>query len=335
MAASPDRRGRLQARPQPEAPDPAAEVRSSRGAHVLAVVTVGATLFLMYVGGVVTNTGSALAVPDWPTTYGHNMFTYPWSQMVGGIFYEHSHRLLGSLVGMLTVALALWIALGDPRRWMRWLGLAAVIAVIVQGILGGLRVVLLEHGFALIHACLAHAFLSLMVALAVFTSKGWQEGAHAPLAAGSRLPQRAVVTAAVLYLQIVFGALLTHAGTPFDVHLIGAGLAAVAVVVLAGTTLSESPEPAWLRRPALLLLGLLTLQFALGTGAYLARFTAMREIAAPLTVLFLPTTHRIVGALMLATSVVIALRALRLGAAAGADRRAGLATATRKGRVPA
>jgi len=284
------------------------------GPHRLAVATTGVTMLLIYVGGVVTNTGSAMAVPDWPTTFGYNMFTYPWSQMVGGIFYEHSHRLLGSVVGMLTVSLALWIGLADSRRWMRRLGLLAVIAVIVQGILGGLRVLLIDHGFALIHACLAHAFLSLTVALAVFTSGGWQACNESPLASGSRLPARALITVALLYLQIVFGALLQHAGASFDVHLIGAGLAAIAVVVLAGTTLSEAPECAWLRRPVLLLLALLTVQFALGIGAYLARFTDMQEGAAPLTLLLLPTTHRIAGAAMLATSVVVALRGLRLSA---------------------
>lgn len=313
-----------------------APARHLVGPHRLALATAGVTMLLIFVGGVVTNTGSALAVPDWPTTFGHNMFTYPWERMVGGIFYEHSHRLLGSLVGMLTVALALWIALADPRRWMRRLGLLAVVAVIVQGILGGLRVVLLEHGFALIHACLAHAFLSLIVALAVFTSAGWQQRIPSPLAAGSSLPTRALVTAALLYLQIVFGALLQHAGASFDVHLIGAGLASIAVVVLAGTTLSETPENDWLRRPVLLLLGLLMLQFALGIGAYLGRFTEMQQAASPLTLLILPTTHRIAGAAMLATSVVIALRALRLAGALTSDfaiELDGLRTAGQKGRA--
>jgi cytochrome c oxidase assembly protein subunit 15 len=313
-------------------------MRSSRqlvGPHRLAVATAGVTMLLIFVGGVVTNTGSALAVPDWPTTFGYNMFTYPWSQMVGGIFYEHSHRLLGSAVGMLTVSLALWIALVDRRLWMRRLGLLAVAAVIVQGILGGLRVVLLDHGFALMHACLAHAFLSLVVALAVFTSPGWQQTGDS-LAADSRLPARALITAALLYLQIVFGALLQHAGISFDVHLIGAGLAAIAVVVLAGTTLSDGPDHVGLRRPAMALLAFLMLQFALGIGAYLARFTDMKTAASSLTLLALPTAHRLVGAAMLATSVVMALRALRLsgsfsaGLAADVD---SLATSGEKGRA--
>jgi cytochrome c oxidase assembly protein subunit 15 len=305
---------------------------SASGIHRLAMATVGATLLLMFVGGVVTNTGSALAVPDWPTTFGHNMFTYPWSGMVGGVLYEHSHRLLGSLVGILTVSLALWLALADPRKWMRWLGLIAVVAVVVQGILGGMRVLMLESGFALVHACLAHAFLSLMVALAVLTSSTWTHAEALSGAANSRLATRAIITAALLYLQIVLGAMLMHAGMSIEIHLAGAALAALGVVVLAGTVLSERSEIVWIRRPTLLLLGLLTLQFVLGTGAYLARFTGL-DGASAVVVLALPITHRIVGAVMLVTAVVIALRALRLSAMPMA-RRMPLAAA-QKGGVPA
>jgi hypothetical protein len=118
-------------------------------ARRLAFVTGVATLLLILAGGLVTNTGAALAVPDWPTTFGYTMFTYPWSAMVGGIFYEHSHRLLGSLVGLLTLALAaaLWPAGGRLRA----LGLVAVAVVVLQGILGGLRVVLVEFRLAVLH----------------------------------------------------------------------------------------------------------------------------------------------------------------------------------------
>src|SRR6185436_4670006 len=109
-------------------------------AQCVALATLAATAVLIVLGGLVTNTGAALAVPDWPSTFGHNMFLFPWSRMVGGVFYEHSHRLLGALVGMLTLALAavLW-----PRGGrLRALGIVAVVAVIAQGVVGGLRVVL-------------------------------------------------------------------------------------------------------------------------------------------------------------------------------------------------
>jgi cytochrome c oxidase assembly protein subunit 15 len=172
-----------------------------RRAHRLAVLTAAATCVLIVFGGLVTNTGAALAVPDWPTTFGHNMFLFPWSQMVGGVFYEHSHRLLGSLVGLLTLALAavLW-----PRGGrLRALGIAAVVAVIAQGVIGGLRVVLLTDGLAMVHGPLAtRAFFALIVAIALITS----ERMGRPVARARRATRGLTLAAALLvYLQIVFG----------------------------------------------------------------------------------------------------------------------------------
>src|SRR5262245_65987034 len=106
-------------------------------AHRLALATLAGTAVLIVLGGLVTNTGAALAVPDWPTTFGHNMFLFPWSRMVGGVFYEHSHRLLGALVGLLTLGLAAGLWLGEPRRWVRGLGLLAVTLVLTWGVFGG------------------------------------------------------------------------------------------------------------------------------------------------------------------------------------------------------
>src|SRR5687767_3511012 len=110
-------------------------------AHRLALVTVAATFVLILFGGLVTNTGAALAVPDWPSTFGHNMFLFPWSGMIGGVFYEHSHRLIGAVVGLLTLALA--AALWPRGGRLRMLGLIALGVVIAQGVIGGLRVILL------------------------------------------------------------------------------------------------------------------------------------------------------------------------------------------------
>src|SRR6186713_3191317 len=98
------------------------------------------TVLLIAAGGMVTSTDSGLSVPDWPTTYGWNMFTFPPSKWVGGIFYEHGHRLIASTVGFLTILLALWLWFGETRRWVRWLGVTALAAVIVQGVLGGITV---------------------------------------------------------------------------------------------------------------------------------------------------------------------------------------------------
>ncbi len=194
--------------------------------HRFAVLTAIATLGLVGIGGLVTSHGAGMAVPDWPNTYGYNLFFFPFSQWVGGIFYEHTHRLVASGVGLLTVVLALWlygrsarpcmrwgglmlllaagatvaaaphrwtdalvlgltglVSLGAswlwPRceaspRWLRRLGLAAFFAVVLQGVLGGLRVVLFKDALGIFHATLAQLFFVLTCAIALFTSRWWQ-----------------------------------------------------------------------------------------------------------------------------------------------------------------
>src|SRR5437867_1922586 len=136
--------------------------------------TAFATLLLICSGGMVTSKGVGLAVPDWPTTFGYNMFLFPASKWIGGIFFEHTHRLIASTVGFLTIILAAWLWLVDPRRWVRILGLAAIGAVILQGVLGGLRVTMLKDEIGIFHACLAQAFFALIVVIALVTSRSWQ-----------------------------------------------------------------------------------------------------------------------------------------------------------------
>jgi cytochrome c oxidase assembly protein subunit 15 len=278
--------------------------------HRLALLTAVATFPLLFVGGLVTSTGAGLAVPDWPTTFGYNMFLYPWSQMVGGIFYEHVHRLIGSAVGILTVTCAALLWLREDRRWMRALGVAAVVAVVGQGILGGLRVVLLEHGLAIIHGCVAQAFFALMLSIAVCTSSWWRIAPQVqpPPDAGLRLI--ALCTTGLMYLQVIFGALLTHRGR-LDAHLLCAGLVVIAVALLSARVGLYHSDPA-LRRPALLLAVLLGIQLSLGLGTYIWRFTQMSQSMSATFGLALQTTHRVTGAALLGTSVVLALRILRL-----------------------
>src|SRR6059036_443826 len=122
----------------------------------------------------VTSKGVGLAVPDWPTTFGYNMFLFPVSKWIGGVFFEHTHRLIASTVGMLTIILAVWLWFAEWRRWVRMLGLAAVGAVIVQGILGGLRVTMLKDQIGIFHACVAQAFLALLVFIALMTTNFWR-----------------------------------------------------------------------------------------------------------------------------------------------------------------
>jgi cytochrome c oxidase assembly protein subunit 15 len=149
----------------------------NRSLHLFAVVTAAATFLLIFVGGLVTSTGSGLSVPDWPTTYGQNMFTYPIDQWVGGIKYEHGHRLFASLVGFLTVILTVWVMLKEERKWVRWLTYFSLAAVIIQGILGGLTVLfLLPTAISVSHGMLAQSFFCVISTIALVTSRWWREG---------------------------------------------------------------------------------------------------------------------------------------------------------------
>jgi heme a synthase len=309
--------------------------RPLRWAHRLAVVTAGATLALIVAGGLVTNTGAALAVPDWPTTFGHSMFLYPWSRMVGGVFYEHSHRLLGALVGFMTLGLGATLWLTGRPAWLRGLGLLAVVLVSLQGLLGGLRVLWLRDVLAIVHGCLAQGFFALVVTLAVVTAPSWWAAARPSPTAdpGRDLAWLGVAATAGLYLQIVLGALTTHAGW-VSLHLAGALPAAVLAGAAAFRVLSRPESPPALAGPARALGALLALQIALGLGAYLARFTGVALPGGGLTGLALPVVHRLTGALLLGAAIALTLGAWRLRGLLAAEP-AGTVTTLGARRVPA
>ncbi len=280
-----------------------------------ALVNAISTLVLIFVGGLVTNTGAGLAVPDWPTTFGHNMFLFPWSQMVGGVFYEHGHRLIGSIVGLLTLALAIMLWVSRSARLPRWLGVVAVGAVIIQGILGGLRVILIETGseLAVIHSLLAQAFFALIVGLVVLTSREWEDGPGRIGVAGiGAVSKLCLLTTGCVYLQIFLGGLLTHIGDWVIAHLLGAAVVGIHVWWIVVRILRLQGNRMKLMKPAMLLIGLLTLQLLLGLGSYVNRFTSLEIPYAVFSRLALPTTHRITGALILAVCTVLTLRASRL-----------------------
>jgi cytochrome c oxidase assembly protein subunit 15 len=243
------------------------------------------------------------------------MFLFPWSRMVGGVFYEHSHRLLGALVGLLTLGLAGALWLREPRRWVRGLGLLAVALVGAQGLLGGLRVLWLRDTLAIFHGCLAQAFFALVVALAVVTSRAWLAPAAGRVRAEGTW-RLALAAAAAIYGQIVLGALTTHAGW-VNLHLAGSAVAIVLATTLAGRLLTlPGGEPA-LARLAALLAALVVLQIALGLGAYVARFTGLAVPGGAAMTLALPVTHRVMASLLLGLAVALALRTGRQRAAGG------------------
>ena len=190
---------------------PAADLRPATSVwhHRYATLVAACTVILIAAGASVTSTDSGLAVPDWPTTYGWNMFTFPLSRMVGGIRFEHTHRLIASTVGFMTIILAVWTWRVESRRWVRWLGVACLGAVVLQGVLGGITVLFfLPPAVSIGHAGLAQVFFCLTLTLALVTSQGWRS---APTAVDDQMLRRvATVTTALIYTQILIGATMRH-----------------------------------------------------------------------------------------------------------------------------
>ena len=186
--------------------------------HWYAVFVAASVLILICSGGLVTSHGAGMAVPDWPNSFGYNMFLFPLSHWVGGVFFEHTHRLIASGVGLLTVALCLLTLRVEDRIWVKWLSGVAVLAVIIQGVLGGLRVT--EHNavLGLFHGCLAQAFFCLVATIALVTSRFWHR--MEPVA-----DQRAVRTlrfwtitvSGMLFIQLALGASMRHSHTGLSI----------------------------------------------------------------------------------------------------------------------
>ena len=191
--------------------------RMTRSTHGLwlnrfAIFTAAATLVLIGIGGLVTSHEAGLAVPDWPTSYGYNMFLFPPSYWAGGIFYEHTHRLVASFVGLLTTVLAVWLWMKEPRRWVRWLGVGAFFGVVLQGVLGGLRVTLLQNSLGFVHATIAHLFLLCVSMIALVTSSTWREMAEngTRINITSALRSLFVCGTLLIFLQLILGASMRH-----------------------------------------------------------------------------------------------------------------------------
>ena len=178
--------------------------------HRFAWFTAAATLLLICSGGMVTSKEAGLAVPDWPTTFGYNMFLFPISKWVGGILFEHTHRLLGSTVGFLTIILAIWLWRSNAERWVKTLGRVSLGAVILQGILGGLRVRLLAAQIGIFHACLAQAFLGMLVIIALASSPLWRRISRFAAPPSRLLATFAIIISSLIYAQLALGATMRH-----------------------------------------------------------------------------------------------------------------------------
>jgi cytochrome c oxidase assembly protein subunit 15 len=302
-------------KPDEAALEPGLRARRSyhRSPHALAVLAAVFTLPLLFVGGSVTTYRVGLAVPDWPTTFGMNMFLYDFFNAPFGVRLEHTHRLYGAAVGLATIGLMTWLLLFEPRRGVKALGVVALLTVVLQGVLGGTRVTQVSTFLAAVHGCLAQAFFGLMVALAVVTGRDWLEG-RAPVADTRRLRRRSLVMLILIALQIAAGAWLRHYGTleALAAHALIAVAAltqATSVGLAASRSKAEVPE---LTGPARWLLLAAWGQVALGIAAliYLLPFGGV-----PRPVTFyeavVRTGHQTNAALLLAASVVLALRTAR------------------------
>ncbi len=299
--------------------------------HLFAVLVALSTAVLIFAGGLVTSTGSGLSVPDWPNTYGWFMFAFPLEKMVGGIRYEHSHRLIASGVGMLIMALAFWLWRSEPRRWVRRLGVIALTAVITQGILGGITVLwFLPDPISIAHASLAQLVFCMTVAIALATSPGWRRGyrpagqAGPPMATDDTVRRLTIATTAVIYAQIIVGATMRHTEAGLAIpdfplafgqlippqwdakiavhyaHRVGAAIVTALILATASRIFRLHWRRRELRRPALLLLLLVTIQITLGAMTVL--------LGRPYIV---NSLHVVTGASVLVTALVLALRAHR------------------------
>ena len=186
--------------------------------HWYAILVAASVLVLICSGGLVTSHGAGMAVPDWPNSFGYNMFLFPVSRWVGGVFFEHTHRLIASGVGLLTIGLCVLTLIIEDRLWVKWLSGIAVIAVIVQGVLGGLRVT--EHNavLGLFHGCLAQGFFSLVATVALVTSRFWRGIKHASNERDIRsLRFWTIILTVMLFMQLALGASMRHSHTGLSI----------------------------------------------------------------------------------------------------------------------
>jgi cytochrome c oxidase assembly protein subunit 15 len=183
----------------------------ARALHWFAVLTAIATFLLLGAGGLVTSHEAGMSVPDWPNSYGYNMFLFPPSKWIGGIFYEHTHRLWASAVGFMTTILAVWLWMKDSRQWMKWLGVTAFLLVVAQGVLGGLRVTLKMDNLGIFHGIIAQIFFVITCSIALFTSSLWAKISQGPKINVPR-PLRMLVlaTTILIFVQLVLGATMRH-----------------------------------------------------------------------------------------------------------------------------
>jgi len=292
----------------------------NRGFHRFTVFTAWATFILIIAGALVTSNDAGLSVPDWPTSYGHVFRLPPW---VGGVRYEHSHRVIAGFTIFLTAAIALWTWFADRRRWMKVLASAALGTIVVQAILGGLTVLrFLPPAISTAHAAVAQTFFCIAVLIAVFTGRKWVEEAPPAVTDQSHptLLSLGLMSIFILYVQLILGAMFRHHGMPWWPHVLNAVTVALILTWTGVRALLQFPKVDAIRRPAVMLLFILVLQLCLGFAAFLTRLVWGMEAPQPeFSMVIATVAHVAVGALLLATTAVLTLQVWRHAPAAQKD----------------
>ena len=289
----------------------------SKGLNRFAIVVACATFFLIIAGALVTSNDAGLATPDWPLSNGQ---VFP--KMVGNLFWEHGHRMVATTVGMLTIVLLIYILRKEQRSWVRRLGIFALLAVIAQGLLGGLTVkLMLPLAVSSAHATLAQLFFCTTVSLAVFTSRSWIEAKPIEEEKGI-LPLRYLCTAALvtIFLQLIIGATLRHSATwdqhlPVELVLTHIGGAFAVTIALGSASLAvlrRHKDEKFLTRPAMIALILLVVQLSLGIAAYVTRMASPNDPQPLNPMISITVAHVACGALVFVSTIVLTLRTYRV-----------------------
>jgi heme a synthase len=280
--------------------------------HRIAIFVACITFLVLIAGALVTSEDAGLSVPDWPTSYGHFLRLPPW---VGGIVYEHSHRVIAFFTGVSTIVIAFWTWFVDRRRWMRYLAFAALATIVAQGIIGGVTVLhFLPPAVSTAHAVVGQTFFCIAVAIAMFTGRRWVEAAPQPIADHGH-PKMLVLcwySILILYLQLVLGGMFRHHGMSWAPHVINALSVALILTWTGVRALSQFPRIDAIRRPAALLLFILVVQIFLGFAAFITRVAPIPGTSPEDSYMVWSTVaHVVVGALLLATTVVLTLQIWR------------------------
>ena len=271
-----------------------------------------ATFLLIIAGALVTSNDAGLSVPDWPTSFG-SFYKIP--RMVGGVRFEHTHRMIAESIGLLTIVIAIWTWRADRRRWMKYLGIGALGTLIAQGVLGGLTVLFfLPPSISTVHAAVAQTFFCIAVCIALFTGRQWVEEVPR-VELDMRRPSLQTLTLLsifILYVQLIRGAMFRHHGLGWWPHVANAIVVAFVLSWTAIRALSQYAKIDDVRRPAITLLSLLIAQLCLGFLAFLTRVAWGNDAVQPeLPMVISTVAHVAMGALILATAVVLAIQVWR------------------------